>query len=105
MRSRYLDYAISVVKGSELPDGRRAERCSGGYCRDEGNGAASGQYGESARVVGDVLGAITRMAIRQRMTHGAHGADFSLRYPLSTRQGNLASDGDGAAAMRYTELE
>ena len=108
----YLEYALSVVKGRALPDvcdGQKPvqrrilyamERMGLGYT---GNSAAKPV--KSARVVGDVLGkyhphgdsaaydALVRMA-----------QDFSQRYPLIDGQGNFGSrDGDGAAAMRYTE--
>ena len=111
----YLEYALSVVKGRALPDvcdglkpvQRRIlysmDRMGLGYSGPTRNTAAKPV--KSARVVGDVLGkyhphgdsaaydALVRMA-----------QDFSQRYPLIDGQGNFGSrDGDGAAAMRYTE--
>lgn len=111
----YLEYALSVVKGRALPDvadGQKPvqrrilyamERMSLGWGGAGGNVPA--RPVKSARVVGDVLGrfhphgdsaaydALVRMA-----------QDFSQRYPLIDGQGNFGSrDGDGAAAMRYTE--
>ncbi len=111
----YLEYALSVVKGRALPDvcdGQKPvqrrilyamSRMGLGYGGAAGNTAAKPV--KSARVVGDVLGrfhphgdqaaydALVRMA-----------QDFSQRYPLIDGQGNFGSrDGDGAAAMRYTE--
>ena len=111
----YLEYALSVVKGRALPDvcdGQKPvqrrilyamERMGLGYS-GPGNATAAKPV-KSARVVGDVLGryhphgdsaaydALVRMA-----------QDFSQRYPLIDGQGNFGSrDGDGAAAMRYTE--
>jgi len=108
----YLEYALSVVKGRALPDvcdgmkpvQRRIlysmQRMGLGF-----SGSAGAKPVKSARVVGDVLGrfhphgdqaaydALVRMA-----------QDFSQRYPLIDGQGNFGSrDGDGAAAMRYTE--
>ncbi|MFZ9433751.1 MAG: DNA topoisomerase IV subunit A [Burkholderiaceae bacterium] len=108
----YLEYALSVVKGRALPDvcdGQKPvqrrilysmARMGLGY-----SGANGAKPVKSARVVGDVLGrfhphgdqaaydALVRMA-----------QDFSQRYPLIDGQGNFGSrDGDGAAAMRYTE--
>ncbi len=108
----YLEYALSVVKGRALPDvcdGQKPvqrrilysmERMGLGY-----SGNAAARPVKSARVVGDVLGrfhphgdqaaydALVRMA-----------QDFAQRYPLIDGQGNFGSrDGDGAAAMRYTE--
>jgi topoisomerase-4 subunit A len=104
----YLDYAVSVVKGRALPD--VADGCKPVqrrilYAMNEMGLAANAKPVKSARVVGDVLGkfhphgdqaaydALVRMA-----------QDFSLRYPLIDGHGNFGSrDGDGAAAMRYTE--
>ena len=111
----YLEYALSVVKGRALPDvadGQKPvqrrilyvmDRMGLGYGGTGGNTPATPV--KSARVVGDVLGkfhphgdtaaydALVRMA-----------QDFSQRYPLVDGQGNFGSrDGDGAAAMRYTE--
>ena len=111
----YLEYALSVVKGRALPDvcdglkpvQRRIlysmSRMGLGFGGPNGNSGAKPV--KSARVVGDVLGrfhphgdqsaydALVRMA-----------QDFSQRYPLVDGQGNFGSrDGDGAAAMRYTE--
>ncbi len=108
----YLEYALSVVKGRALPDvcdGQKPvqrrilysmERMGLAFTTSSGPKAV-----KSARVVGDVLGrfhphgdqaaydALVRMA-----------QDFSQRYPLIDGQGNFGSrDGDGAAAMRYTE--
>jgi topoisomerase IV subunit A len=111
----YLEYALSVVKGRALPDvcdGQKPvqrrilyamQRMGLGYSGPGSNTPAKPV--KSARVVGDVLGrfhphgdqaaydALVRMA-----------QDFALRYPLIDGQGNFGSrDGDGAAAMRYTE--
>ncbi len=111
----YLEYALSVVKGRALPDvcdGQKPvqrrilyamDRMGLSYSGPNNNTAAKPV--KSARVVGDVLGryhphgdtaaydALVRMA-----------QDFSQRYPLIDGQGNFGSrDGDGAAAMRYTE--
>ncbi|MHB1123619.1 MAG: DNA topoisomerase IV subunit A [Ramlibacter sp.] len=108
----YLEYALSVVKGRALPDVADGQkpvqrrilysmwRMGLGF-----SGAGGARPVKSARVVGDVLGrfhphgdqaaydALVRMA-----------QDFSQRYPLIDGHGNFGSrDGDGAAAMRYTE--
>jgi topoisomerase IV subunit A len=114
-RMAYLEYALSVVKGRALPDvcdGQKPVQRRILYSMSRmglGFGGANGAVGarpvKSARVVGDVLGrfhphgdqaaydALVRMA-----------QDFSQRYPLIDGQGNFGSrDGDGAAAMRYTE--
>ena len=111
----YLEYALSVVKGRALPDvcdGQKPVQRRILYSMSRmglGFGGANGASGakpvKSARVVGDVLGrfhphgdqaaydALVRMA-----------QNFSQRYPLIDGQGNFGSrDGDGAAAMRYTE--
>jgi topoisomerase IV subunit A len=104
----YLDYAVSVVKGRALPDGadglkpvqRRIL-----YAMNEMGLAANAKPVKSARVVGDVLGKFHPhgdQAAYDAMVRMAQ--DFSLRYPLIDGQGNFGSrDGDGAAAMRYTE--
>src|SRR5437868_4780756 len=109
----YLEYALSVVKGRALPDVADGQkpvqrrilysmwRMGLGF----GGGNAGAKPVKSARVVGDVLGrfhphgdqaaydALVRMA-----------QNFAQRYPLIDGQGNFGSrDGDGAAAMRYTE--
>ena len=108
----YLEYALSVVKGRALPDvcdGQKPVQRRILYAMERMGLGFSGANGakpvKSARVVGDVLGryhphgdtaaydAMVRMA-----------QDFALRYPLVDGQGNFGSrDGDGAAAMRYTE--
>jgi topoisomerase IV subunit A len=104
----YLDYAVSVVKGRALPDvadGLKPVQRRILYAMNEMGLGASAKPVKSARVVGDVLGRFH--------PHGDQAAydalvrlaqDFSLRYPLIDGQGNFGSrDGDGAAAMRYTE--
>ena len=108
----YLEYALSVVKGRALPDvcdGQKPVQRRILYSMSRMGLGFSGNTGakpvKSARVVGDVLGryhphgdsaayeALVRMA-----------QDFAQRYPLIDGQGNFGSrDGDGAAAMRYTE--
>ncbi|MDB5953577.1 DNA gyrase subunit A, partial [Ramlibacter sp.] len=109
----YLEYALSVVKGRALPDvadGQKPVQRRILYSMYRmglafGGGANGAKPVKSARVVGDVLGrfhphgdqaaydALVRMA-----------QDFAQRYPLIDGQGNFGSrDGDGAAAMRYTE--
>ncbi len=104
----YLDYAISVVKGRALPevaDGQKPVQRRILFAMNEMGLRADAKPVKSARVVGDVLGKFH--------PHGDQSAydalvrlaqDFSLRYPLIDGQGNFGSrDGDGAAAMRYTE--
>src|ERR1700744_1148645 len=104
----YLDYAVSVVKGRALPevgDGQKPVQRRILFAMSEMGLAADAKPVKSARVVGDVLG--------KYHPHGDQSAydalvrlaqDFSMRYPLIDAQGNFGSrDGDGAAAMRYTE--
>ena len=108
----YLEYALSVVKGRALPDvcdGQKPVQRRILYSMQRMGLAFTTPGGpkavKSARVVGDVLG--------KYHPHGDQSAydamvrmaqDFSLRYPLVDGQGNFGSrDGDGAAAMRYTE--
>src|SRR5579863_1835598 len=104
----YLDYAVSVVKGRALPDvcdGQKPVQRRILFAMNEMGLAADAKPVKSARVVGDVLG--------KYHPHGDQSAydalvrlaqDFSMRYPLIDGQGNFGSrDGDGAAAMRYTE--
>jgi topoisomerase IV subunit A len=104
----YLDYAISVVKGRALPevaDGLKPVQRRILYSMSEMGLSANAKPVKSARVVGDVLGKFH--------PHGDSAAydalvrlaqSFTLRYPLIDGQGNFGSrDGDGAAAMRYTE--
>ncbi|MBK7616481.1 MAG: DNA topoisomerase IV subunit A [Vitreoscilla sp.] len=109
----YLEYALSVVKGRALPDvcdgakpvQRRIlysmQRMGLGF----GGSAGAPKPVKSARVVGDVLGKFHPhgdTAAYDAMVRMAQ--DFALRYPLIDGQGNFGSrDGDGAAAMRYTE--
>ena len=111
----YLEYALSVVKGRALPDvcdgNKPVQRRilysmfrMGLAYTGTGNGQGARPV-KSARVVGDVLG--------RYHPHGDSAAydamvrmaqNFSQRYPLIDGQGNFGSrDGDGAAAMRYTE--
>ena len=108
----YLEYALSVVKGRALPDvcdGLKPVQRRILYAMDRMglsySGNAPAKPVKSARVVGDVLGRFH--------PHGDQSAydalvrlaqDFNQRYPLIDGQGNFGSrDGDGAAAMRYTE--
>jgi topoisomerase IV subunit A len=104
----YLDYAISVVKGRALPDGADGQKPVQRrilYAMNEMGLGAGARPVKSARVVGDVLGRFHPhgdQAAYDAMVRMAQ--NFSLRYPLVDGQGNFGSrDGDGAAAMRYTE--
>ncbi|NYE61900.1 topoisomerase-4 subunit A [Duganella sp. 1224] len=104
----YLDYAISVVKGRALPDvcdGQKPVQRRILYAMNEMGLNATAKPRKSATVVGDVLGKLHPhgdQSVYDAMVRMAQ--DFSLRYPLIDGQGNFGSrDGDGAAAMRYTE--
>ena len=104
----YLEYAMSVVKGRALPevsDGQKPVQRRILYAMKDMGLTHGAKPVKSARVVGEILGkyhphgdasaydAMVRMA-----------QDFTLRYPLIDGIGNFGSrDGDGAAAMRYTE--
>ncbi|MES3023930.1 MAG: DNA topoisomerase IV subunit A [Pseudomonadota bacterium] len=104
----YLDYAISVVKGRALPDvcdGQKPVQRRILYQMNELGLASNAKPRKSAAVVGDVMGKLHPhgdQSIYDALVRMAQ--DFSLRYPLIDGQGNFGSrDGDGAAAMRYTE--
>lgn len=104
----YLDYAISVVKGRALPDvadGQKPVQRRILYAMNELGLHAAARPRKSAAVVGDVLGKLHPhgdQSVYDALVRMAQ--DFSLRYPLIDGQGNFGSrDGDGAAAMRYTE--
>ncbi len=104
----YLDYAISVVKGRALPDvcdGQKPVQRRILYAMNEMGLGASAKPVKAARVVGDVLGKFHPhgdVAAYEALVRMAQ--DFTLRYPLVDGHGNFGSrDGDGPAAMRYTE--
>ncbi|NLC22857.1 MAG: DNA topoisomerase IV subunit A, partial [Oxalobacter sp.] len=104
----YLDYAISVVKGRALPDvcdGQKPVQRRILYAMNELGLTTSSKPRKSAAVVGDVLGKLHPhgdQSVYDALVRMAQ--DFSMRYPLIDGQGNFGSrDGDGAAAMRYTE--
>lgn len=104
----YLDYAVSVVKGRALPDvcdGQKPVQRRILYAMNELGLGAGAKPRKSAAVVGDVLGKLHPhgdQSVYDALVRMAQ--DFSLRYPLVDGQGNFGSrDGDGAAAMRYTE--
>jgi len=104
----YLDYAVSVVKGRALPDvsdGQKPVQRRILYAMNEMGLGPTAKPVKSARVVGDVLGRFHPhgdVAAYDALVRMAQG--FTLRYPLIDGQGNFGSrDGDGAAAMRYTE--
>ena len=104
----YLDYAISVVKGRALPevaDGQKPVQRRILHAMNQLGLNADAKPRKSAAVVGDVLGKLHPhgdQSVYDALVRMAQ--DFSLRYPLIDGQGNFGSrDGDGAAAMRYTE--
>ena len=104
----YLDYAISVVKGRALPDvcdGQKPVQRRILYSMNELGLGPTAKPRKSATVVGDVLGKLHPhgdQSVYDALVRMAQ--DFSLRYALIDGQGNFGSrDGDGAAAMRYTE--
>ncbi|MDP1652362.1 MAG: DNA topoisomerase IV subunit A [Rhodocyclaceae bacterium] len=104
----YLAYAMSVVKSRALPqveDGLKPVQRRILHAMNEMRLPATAKHVKSARVVGDVIGKFHPhgdTSVYDAMVRVAQ--DFSLRYPLVDGQGNFGSrDGDGAAAMRYTE--
>lgn len=108
LSKRYLSYAMSTIVSRSLPDvrdglkpvHRRLMYAMRQLHLDPKNG-----YKKCARVVGDVIGKYHPhgdSAVYGAMVRLAQ--DFSVRYPLVDGQGNFGNiDGDGAAAMRYTE--
>lgn len=109
MKKSYLDYAMSVIMGRALPDvrdGLKPVHRRVLFAMNELGNFYNSSYKKSARVVGDVIGkyhphgdsAAYETIVRMAQT-------FSMRYCLVDGQGNFGSvDGDGAAAMRYTEV-
>lgn len=110
MRRAYLNYAMSVIVSRALPDirdGLKPVHRRILYAMYKMGLTSGARFSKSAKVVGEVLGkyhphgdssvydALARLA-----------QDFSMRYPLIKGQGNFGSiDGDGPAAMRYTEVK
>ncbi|EIE3638813.1 DNA gyrase subunit A [Staphylococcus pseudintermedius] len=108
MRESFLDYAMSVIVSRALPDvrdGLKPVHRRILYGLNEQGMTPDKPYKKSARIVGDVMGKYHPhgdSSIYEAMVRMAQ--DFSYRYPLVDGQGNFGSmDGDGAAAMRYTE--
>ncbi|MBN1301663.1 MAG: DNA gyrase subunit A [Melioribacteraceae bacterium] len=108
MKSSYIDYAMSVIVARALPDvrdGLKPVHRRVLYGMHELGLAYNKPYKKSARIVGEVLGKYHPhgdSAVYETMVRMVQ--EFSLRYPLVDGQGNFGSvDGDGAAAMRYTE--
>ena len=109
LQQSYLDYAMSVIVGRALPDvrdGLKPVHRRVLFAMSELNNDWNKPYKKSARVVGDVIGKYHPhgdSAVYDTIVRMAQ--PFSLRYMLVDGQGNFGSiDGDGAAAMRYTEI-
>lgn len=108
MRQAYIDYSMSVIVSRALPDvrdGFKPVHRRVLYGMNELGNTSDKPYKKSARIVGEVMGkyhphgdsSIYMTLVRMAQT-------WSLRYPLVEPQGNFGSvDGDGPAAMRYTE--
>jgi len=108
MHRSYIDYAMSVIVGRALPDGRDGLKPVQRrilWSMWESGATHDRPYRKSARTVGDVLGKYHphgELAVYDALVRMAQS--FSLRYPLIDGQGNFGSiDGDTPAAMRYTE--
>jgi DNA gyrase subunit A len=108
MRDAYLDYAMSVIIARALPDARDGLKPVHRrilYAMHDMGVRSDSTYKKSARIVGEVLGKYHPHgdgAVYDAMVRLAQ--DFAMRYRLIDGQGNFGSiDGDGAAAMRYTE--
>ncbi|HZI01275.1 MAG TPA: DNA gyrase subunit A, partial [Flavisolibacter sp.] len=109
MKTAYIDYSMSVIVGRALPDvrdGLKPVHRRILFAMNELGMGPTRPFKKSARLVGDVLGkyhphgdssvydAVVRMA-----------QDWNMRYTMVDGQGNFGSqDGDGPAAMRYTEV-
>ena len=109
MSRDYIDYSMSVIVGRALPDVRDGlkpvhRRCL--YAMYKLNNTWNSKHLKSARIVGDVIGKYHPhgdSAVYETIVRMAQ--PFSLRVPLVDGHGNFGSiDGDGAAAMRYTEV-
>jgi DNA gyrase subunit A len=110
MQESYLDYAMSVIVMRALPDvrdGLKPVHRRILYAMHSMGLRHTAKTTKSAKVVGEVLGKYHPhgdTAVYDSMVHMAQ--EFALRYPLIKGQGNFGSmDGDGAAAMRYTEAK
>jgi len=110
LKESYIDYAMSVIVSRALPDvrdGFKPVHRKILYAMNELGLGASAKFRKSAAVTGDVLAKYHPhgdVAVYESMVRMAQ--DFNMRYPLINGQGNWGSiDGDGAAAMRYTECK
>ncbi|MBQ9987555.1 MAG: DNA gyrase subunit A, partial [Erysipelotrichales bacterium] len=108
MRESFLEYSMSVIVARALPDvrdGMKPVHRRIIYAMNDLGMYADKPHKKSARIVGEVIGKYHPhgdTAVYETMVRMAQ--DFSYRYPLVDGHGNFGSiDGDGAAAMRYTE--
>ncbi|MDI9508313.1 MAG: DNA gyrase subunit A [Bacillota bacterium] len=108
METSYIDYAMSVIASRALPDvrdGLKPVQRRILYAMIELNNGPDKPHRKCARIVGDTMGKYHPhgdSSIYEALVKLAQ--DFSTRYPLVDGHGNFGSvDGDGAAAMRYTE--
>ena len=108
MRTAYIDYAMSVIVSRALPDARDGLKPVHRrilYAMHEDGITSDKPYRKCANTVGSVLGRYHPhgdSSVYDAMVRLAQ--DFTMRYPLVDGHGNFGSvDGDGAAAMRYTE--
>src|SRR5262245_39569684 len=108
MKTAYIDYSMSVIVGRALPDvrdGLKPVHRRILFAMNELGITFNKPYKKSARIVGEVLGKYHPhgdTAVYDSMVRMAQ--DWSMRYTLIDGQGNYGSqDGDGPAAMRYTE--
>lgn len=108
MKTAYIDYSMSVIVGRALPDvrdGLKPVHRRILFAMNELGMGHSKPYKKSARIVGEVLGKYHPhgdTAVYDAMVRMAQ--EWNIRYPLIDGQGNYGSqDGDGPAAMRYTE--
>ena len=108
METSYIDYAMSVIAARALPDvrdGLKPVQRRILYAMIELNNGPDKPHRKCARIVGDTMGKYHPhgdRSIYEALVKLAQ--DFNTRYPLVDGHGNFGSvDGDGAAAMRYTE--
>ena len=108
IKTSYLDYSMSVIIGRALPDARDGLKPVHRrilYAMDKLGVGSKSKHKKSARIVGDVIGKYHPhgdTAVYDALVRLAQ--DFTMRIPAVDGQGNFGSmDGDGAAAMRYTE--
>ena len=108
MKTAYIDYSMSVIVGRALPDvrdGLKPVHRRILYAMNELGLHYNRPFKKSARIVGEVLGKYHPhgdTAVYDAMVRMAQ--DWNMRYTLIDKQGNFGTqDGDGPAAMRYTE--